>query len=104
MVAPRPSSAFDLPVRLHPTSNVRSSPLEGDTVCKARSSIADVLFKQGLVALMQPIICCVRTQSVRVFVTEFSQAVPRRTEAVWLRARALSSRPTLTPASPIVAL
>jgi hypothetical protein len=84
MVAPRPSSAFDLPVRLHPTSNVRSSPLEGDTVCKARSSIADVLFKQGLVALMQPIICCVRTQSVREFVTEFSHthrrchAAPKR--------------------------
>ena len=31
-------------------------------------------------------------------------AVPRRTEAVWLRSRALSSRPKLTPASPIVAL
>ena len=29
--------------------------------------------------------------------------MPRRTEAVWLRARALSSRPKLNPASPIVA-
>ena len=34
-------------------------------------SFADALFTQGLMALllMQPIICCVRAQSVRVFVT-----------------------------------
>ena len=36
-------------------------------------------------AVMQPIICCVRAQSAREFVTEFSEAVPRRTDAVWLR-------------------
>jgi len=86
-------------------SNVRSSPLGADMVCKARSSFANVLFTQGLVALMQPIICCVRAQSAREFVTEFLRrchAAPY--EAVWLRARALSSRPKLTPASPIVAL
>jgi hypothetical protein len=71
-------------------SSVRSSPLGADTVCKSRNSFADALFTQGLMALMQPIICCVSAQ-------------PRRTEAVWLRARALSSRPKLTPASPIVA-
>jgi hypothetical protein len=40
-------------------------------------------------ALMQPIICCVRAQSAREFVTEFSGGATRRTEAVWLRARAL---------------
>ena len=51
-------------------SNVRSSPLGADMVCKARSSFADALFTQGLMASMQPIICCVRAQSARVFVTE----------------------------------
>ena len=36
-------------------------------------------------SLMQPIICCVGAQSVREFVREFSQAVPRAhpAEAVW---------------------
>ena len=48
--------------------NVRSSPLGADMVCKARSSFANVLFTQGLVALMQPIICCVRAQSACEFV------------------------------------
>jgi hypothetical protein len=82
---------------------LRSSSLGANTVCKPRNSFPDALFTQRLIALMPPTICCVRAQSVRDFVTEFSQAVPRRTEAVWLRARALSSRPKLTPASPIVA-
>jgi hypothetical protein len=64
-------------------SNVRSSPLGAVTVCKARSSFADgdALFTQGLVAVsvMQPIICCVRAQSAREFVTEFSGgATPHR--------------------------
>jgi hypothetical protein len=68
-----------------------ASALESDTVCKSRNSFADALFTQGLMAVMQPIICCVRAQSAREFVTESSQAVPRRTEltpneAVWLRA------------------
>ena len=75
-----------------------------NTVCKSRNSFADALFTQGLMALMQPIICCVRAQSAREFVTEFlswrCHAAPY--EAVWLRARALSSRPKLTPASPII--
>eukprot|EP00964_Phaeocystis_antarctica_P074561 scaffold45859_cov58-Phaeocystis_antarctica.AAC.1 len=53
-------------------SNVRSSPLGANTVCKSRNSFADALFTQGLMALMQPIICCVRAQSAREFVTEFS--------------------------------
>ena len=49
--------------------SVTSSPLGANTVCKSRNSSADALFTQGLVALMQPIICCVRAQSAREFVT-----------------------------------
>ena len=60
-------------------ANVRSSPLGANTVCKPRNSFADALFTQGLMALMQPIICCVRAQSAREFVTEFSGgATPHR--------------------------
>ena len=60
-------------------SNVRSSPLGADMVCKSRNSFADALFTQGLMALMQPIICCVRAQSAREFVTEVSGgATPHR--------------------------
>ena len=59
--------------------NVRFSPLGANTVCKSRNSFADALFTQGLMALMQPTICCWRAQSVRVFVTEFSGgATPHR--------------------------
>ena len=59
--------------------NVRSSPLGADTVCKSGNSSADALFTQGLMALIQPIICCVRAQSAREFVTEFSGgATPHR--------------------------
>ena len=59
---------------------MRSSPLGADTVCKStRNSFADALFTQGLMALMQPIICCVSAQSAREFVTEFSGgATPHR--------------------------
>ena len=58
---------------------VRSSPLGADTVCKSRNSFADALFTQGLMALVPPIICCVRAQSAREFVTEFSGgATPHR--------------------------
>jgi len=63
------------------------------------SSFSDALFNQGLTALiLPPTICCVRAQSVRDFVTDISggatpTALPRSTGAVWLRARALSSRP-----------
>ena len=53
-------------------SNVRFSPLGANTVCKSRNSFADALFTQGLMALMPPTIWCVRAQSVREFVTEFS--------------------------------
>ena len=65
--------------------SVRSSPLGANTVCKTihnpltRNSFADALFTQGLMALMQPIICCMRAQSAREFVTEFSGgATPHR--------------------------
>jgi hypothetical protein len=48
-------------------------------VCKSGNSFADALFTQGLMALMQPIICCVRAQSARECVTEFSGgATPQR--------------------------
>ena len=59
--------------------NVRSSPLGADTVCKSGNSFADALFTQGLMALVPPTICCVRAQSAREFVTEFSGgATPHR--------------------------
>jgi len=60
-------------VRLPPTCSPR--PFVADTVCKSGNSFADALFTQGLMAVMQPIICCVRAQSAREFVTELSQAV-----------------------------
>ena len=61
---------------------MRSSPLGADMVCKSRNSFADALFTQGLMALMQPSICCVRAQSAREFVTEFSGgATPHRSGA-----------------------
>ena len=49
------------------------------------------------------LLCEGAVESARECVTEFSGGAAPRTEAVWLRARALSSRPKLTPASPIVA-
>jgi hypothetical protein len=88
-------------------SNVRSSPHSAPThgvQVQEQLCVCDAPFTQRLMALMQPIICYVRAQSVREFVTELSGgATPHATEAVWLRARALSSRPKLTPTSPIVA-
>eukprot|EP00964_Phaeocystis_antarctica_P077619 scaffold48200_cov33-Phaeocystis_antarctica.AAC.1 len=54
-------------------------------------------------ALMQPNICCVRVQSAREFVTEFSGGATPHRSGVAQSSRALSSRPKLTPASPIVA-
>jgi hypothetical protein len=60
-------------------SNVRSSPLGADMVCKSGNSFADALFTQGLMALVPPTVCCVRAQSAREFVTEFSGgATPHR--------------------------
>ena len=56
---------------------MRSSPLGADMVGKSRNMSADMLFMPGLLALMPPTICCVRSQSVRDLVTEIS-AVPRR--------------------------
>ena len=73
-------------------------------VGKSRNMSADMLIMPGLLALMPPTICCVRSQSVRDLVTEMrSQRCHAGTGAVWLRALALSSRPKLGPASPIVA-
>ena len=60
-------------------------------------------------ALMQPIffwiICCVKAQSAREFVTEFSGgATPHRSGVAqsYLVRALISSRPKLTPANPIV--
>ena len=75
----------------------RSSPLCADMVGKSRNSFSDVLFTQELMASIPLTIWCVRAQSVRNFVTEFSAVVPRCNGAAWLRAGALSSRPKLTP-------
>jgi hypothetical protein len=59
---------------------LRSSPLGADMVCKSGNSFADALkITQGLMALVPPTICCVRAQSAREFVTEFSGgATPHR--------------------------
>ena len=58
---------------------LRSSPLGADMVRKSRNSFADVLFTPGLLALMPPTICCVRSQSVSDLVTEISGgATPHR--------------------------
>ena len=51
---------------------VRSSPLGANMVGTSRNMSADMLFMPGLLALMPPIICCVRSQSVRDLVTEIS--------------------------------
>ena len=46
---------------------------------QVQEQLHDALFTQGLMALMPPIICCVRAQSAREFVTEFSGgATPHR--------------------------
>ena len=89
MTAARPQHACVRPSKRrqhHPVrstcaaaSSVRSSPLGANTVCKPRNSFADALFRQGLMALMQPTIWCVRAQSAREFVAEFSGgATPHR--------------------------
>ena len=58
---------------------MRSSPLGADMVGKSRNMSADMLFMPGLLALMPPTICCVRSQSVRDLVTEISGgATPHR--------------------------
>ena len=59
--------------------SLRSSPLGADMVGKSRNMSADMLFMPGLLALMPPTICCVRSQSVRDLVTEISGgATPHR--------------------------
>jgi hypothetical protein len=68
------------PVRA--TVKAAAAPSSAFDLCAAApnvNSFADALFTQGLMALMQPIICCVRAQSAREFVTEFSGgATPHR--------------------------
>ena len=60
-------------------SVLRSSPLGADMVGKSRNMSADMLIMPGLLALMPPTICCVRSQSVRDLVTEISGgATPHR--------------------------
>ena len=59
--------------------SLRSSPLGADMVGKSRNMSADMLIMPGLLALMPPTICCVRSQSVRDLVTEISGgATPHR--------------------------
>ena len=59
--------------------SLRSSPLGADMVGKSRNMSADMLIMPGLLALMPPTICCVRSQSVRNLVTEISGgATPHR--------------------------
>ena len=69
---------------------VRSSPLGDDMVGK-ENACRDTFFMPGLLGLMPPTICvvCVRSQSVRDFVTEISQAVCHAGTPV--RCKALSS-------------
>ena len=57
---------------------LRSSPLGADMVGKSRNMSSDMLFTPGLLGLMPPTICCVRSQSVRDFVTEISAVPPVR--------------------------
>ena len=66
------STCADTPV-------LRSSPLGPDRAWWASpgNMSADMLFLLGLLAVMPPTICCVRSQSARDLVTEIS-AVPRR--------------------------
>ena len=74
-----PSSAFDLCGCIQRALLATHGLLEADTVCTSRNSFADALFTQGLMALVPPTICCVRAQSAREFVTEFSGgATPHR--------------------------
>ena len=58
---------------------LRSSPLGADMVGKSRNMSSDMLFTPGLLGLMPPTICCVRSQSVSDLVTEISGgATPHR--------------------------
>ena len=63
------------PVRA--TVKAAAAPSSAFDLCAAApnvNSFADALFTQELMALMQPIICCVRAQSAREFVRPSSQA------------------------------
>ena len=78
-----------------------SSPLGADMVSKSRNMSADMLFTPGLLAVMPPTICCVRSQAVRDLVTEISGGARRHRCGV---AQSSSSElAQLCPASRIVA-
>ena len=51
---------------------MRTSPVGANMVGKSRNMSADMLFVPGLMGLMPPTICCLRSQYVRDFVTEIS--------------------------------
>ena len=75
-MAVAPCCAFDLCSFLQ---RALLATLGADMVCKSRNSFGDALFTQGLMALVPLTICCVRAQSAREFVTEFSGgATPHR--------------------------
>ena len=77
------AEAYDRAARSTCAAAFNVGPLGADTACKSRNSFADALFTQGLMALIQPIVCCVRAQSAREFVTEFSGgATPHRSAGV----------------------
>ena len=70
---------------------VRSSPLGADMVGKSRNMSADMLIMPGLLALMPPTICCVRSQSVRDFVCDEPSTPPVIADSRHKRDEALSS-------------
>ena len=78
--------------------SLRSSPLGADMVGKSRNMSADMLFTPGLLALMPPTICCLRSQYVRDFVTEISGgATEHRCSVLSLPPRTLAVGNTPTP-------
>jgi len=80
---------------------VRSSPLGADMVSKSRNMSADMLFMPGLLAVMQPTICCVRSQSVRDLVTEISGgATPHRFGVAQSSSSELATQASLWPSQP----
>ena len=54
------------------SSNVRSAPLNADTLKTSEDSTSDALFTQELMASMQPTTSWARELSARDFVTDFS--------------------------------
>ena len=67
------------------------------------SPLGDMLFMPGLLGLMPPTICCVRSQSVRDFVTEIPGGATLHRCGVAQSSSSELATPKLGPASPIVA-